>query len=305
MKKLLLFSLFLACNFSSVFSQNYIPLPTANACWIDYNNAQYGATNTNVCDLVRIEIVADTIINNTTYQILKRTTESRNGIFNFPCSTFVSLYTDTLFMRNDSVNKKVFIRTPYLNADSLLYDFNISVGDTIKESFQYQNHSGSFVLVVAKDSILVSTKYHKRFKLIHQLSLDSIFLIEGIGSSRGLLNTYDLFPSSTYELQCFNENGLSVFPTFASNCNVLTSIEINSQEKSTISITPNPAKDILNIESPHPIESVQVINLQGQIIKEFDYPATSFDISELDQGLYVLSVHLINGHVLNQKVIKH
>jgi hypothetical protein len=106
-------------------------------------------------------------------------------------------------------------------------------------------------------------------------------------------------------LYCHKQNSQIAYYNRYGNCNFLTSTETNSQEKSIISITPNPAKDILNIESPHPIEFLQVLSLQGQIIREFNHHATSYDISELDRGLYVLSVHFVNGNVLNQKVIKH
>jgi len=66
-------------------------------------------------------------------------------------------------------------------------------------------------------------------------------------------------------------------------------------------IYPNPAQEVLKIESQHHIESVKIYSLLGKLIKnEFN---NSIDISELKMGLYFVQV-TIDGKTVTKKFIK-
>jgi len=68
-----------------------------------------------------------------------------------------------------------------------------------------------------------------------------------------------------------------------------------------ISIYPNPAQDILNIESQQPIETVKIYNLQGQLIKEDS--SSRIVVSSLSTGMYFVQV-TIDGQSSTKQFIK-
>ena len=65
-----------------------------------------------------------------------------------------------------------------------------------------------------------------------------------------------------------------------------------------IKIYPNPATDIINIESNYNINSIEIVDNMGRLIMKKD-SCNKLNISELESGTY--SVYLYNG---NQKIIK-
>jgi hypothetical protein len=72
-------------------------------------------------------------------------------------------------------------------------------------------------------------------------------------------------------------------------------------QRNNIAVFPNPVQDILNIESPQQIESVEIYNLQGQLIKEDS--SRSIDVSYLNAGLYFVQV-TADGMTETKKFIK-
>jgi Leucine-rich repeat (LRR) protein len=69
----------------------------------------------------------------------------------------------------------------------------------------------------------------------------------------------------------------------------------------TFTMFPNPAQNVLNIESKKMIENVKIYSLQGQLIKEGNN--TTVDVSDLSYGLYFVQVS-IEGITLTKKFIK-
>jgi hypothetical protein len=70
-------------------------------------------------------------------------------------------------------------------------------------------------------------------------------------------------------------------------------------------IYPNPAMNILNIESEISIEKVSVYNILGQEVIS-KYPNTelvTLDVSSLQSGVYILKTS-INGNVSSTRFIK-
>jgi photosystem II stability/assembly factor-like uncharacterized protein len=62
------------------------------------------------------------------------------------------------------------------------------------------------------------------------------------------------------------------------------------QQLPQIHIFPNPAKDILHIESPEPIESIEVFDINGKIVMNSTFQP-QVDISMLKPGQYYIRVH--------------
>lgn len=79
---------------------------------------------------------------------------------------------------------------------------------------------------------------------------------------------------------------------------------IDENEDSRISVFPNPAGDLLNIELPV-ISDIKLMSLNGDVVlKEQSVLVKSFDISHLIPGIYVLQI-TNNGNHLYHKVVKN
>lgn len=306
MKKfLLIFSLLYG---SIAVSQTYQPMPFNNPHWVDYYQYQNNRTSVNECRRVRVESIGDSTINTLLYKVLKRTTENKTGQFGFQCTMTTGLTTDTLLLRNDSLNKKVFIRPYYLNRDTILYDFNLSVGDTLKESFNYNKAGGSVVIVTSTDSIQAfnTSKYHRLLTLQNQQTSRSFVLIEGIGSNEGFLNNLNLTNFDAADLECHKVNGQMVLPAFTFNCSLLsTGIQELGTKEETVNIFPNPVEgDVLNITSNRTINKIQIVDAAGKLILTLNETLQKIDIINLPKGIYFLNLEFQNKETVVKKLIR-
>ncbi len=70
------------------------------------------------------------------------------------------------------------------------------------------------------------------------------------------------------------------------------------------SIYPNPTKEYLSIveKSDIKIKNIEIHNILGQCVIETDN--TTIDLSNLNNGLYLLKIHAQNGIIATQKIIK-
>ena len=71
-----------------------------------------------------------------------------------------------------------------------------------------------------------------------------------------------------------------------------------------LKIYPNPTTGILNLQSEMGLESYQLYDLQGRIVKQGKLIDTQIDLSGIDNGLYFLRVRDQAGNVENLKVVK-
>jgi hypothetical protein len=67
---------------------------------------------------------------------------------------------------------------------------------------------------------------------------------------------------------------------------------------------PNPASDLLNIQSEHIIKRVVILDVNARIVRSLTVENTqlAMDVSVLQEGLYLLSVETAKG-VYTQKLL--
>lgn len=96
-------------------------------------------------------------------------------------------------------------------------------------------------------------------------------------------------------------NSSDVFMMKIDNISVTAGVGINEVENN-ISIYPNPANNILNINANSNINKVEVFNMLGQNVMTVSVNDnnTSINTSNLSKGMYMLKLHTDNG-VVNQK----
>ena len=265
--------------FSSLLTaQNYQPFPTDSAKWIvewwgpspEYPPFGYMGN-------IQYSIEGDTLINS----------KMCRKIFSLSWNSALTYY-GALF--DDTTNKKVYIFNSTI--DSLLYDFTLGIGDTIKNTY---NESGLFVITICTiDSILIHNIYHKRFNLCGGIANPSI--IEGIGCTFGLFEPLDPFEYIS-RLVCFSENNIFELPSDG-NC-IVTGID-KDQKKENLKIWPNPVKintmlnfNFENNDIPE-IEFYNSLGIQKKIAKN---NRVFISDKEFNPGLYIVKIKYDQKHL--------
>lgn len=199
--------------------------------------------------------------------------------------------------RNDVANKKVF----YIEKDStnevLLYDFNLSLDDTLPESYVYHPSENTIISVDQIDSILVNNTYLKRYHL-DNAGFGEEYLIEGIGSTLGLLSQITPFFEQDYSLLCFINEAEELYYEDEDwgNCDLITGIDDTRSTTKMIVLYPNPASAQITIEFPQTYTtkntSLTIFNINGQALlsRQITESQTVVDVSGLSQGVYFVRV---------------
>ena len=231
---------FILMSFSLLLSgQHYNPFPDSNAIW-RVDRRPYGVSIGEYY-LYQYTIKGDTVIGGNDYKIINRSGKKANGTLYFNVNIG--------FIRDDTVAKKVYFRFNNGISDTLLFDFSLNIGDTLRNMLNVPNSYGYTLFVDSIDSILLANKYYKRFILgaIDPFGNPSVleppYLIEGIGSSFGLIEPIDeLYMDATgYTLWCFSLDDTTLFPSFTPDpCEMIVGIEEPENNSPAMTIAPNP-----------------------------------------------------------------
>lgn len=291
-----------------LFAQNYKPIPEANTVWIQASflysvNGHEHSTITNP-----ITFGQDTTINNHTYHTLigHEITEWIDGLGN-PQNYATGTYTTegyTFYFRQDIPNKKVY--TFKNNQDTLLYDFNLSVGQIYPATAN--NSLYPQLKVMHQDSVLLPDGlFHKKWQLGTN-SLDSgyISIIEGVGATSGF--SLDIYPQfeqasallcmrtfSDFLYENWSFTGI-IPPKYSEYCDSNLGFEKIGQDKHSFEVYPNPVTEELNLSSSlkNSLNArVKLYTIDGLEIRK-DQKVTlpaKIDVSLLQKGIYLIVVN--------------
>ena len=204
---------------ATAIAQSYVPLiSTADSSdiWVDVHSC----TDFDCWWAYRNIYTVDGTITAGGYEYVKfnRSTEYEQGTdLGLWCTESFSTYDAIVGIREE--NKRVFVNpnpTSEQSEEYLAYDFNLTVGDTVPDPYYYQSPGGlsDFDLIIHTiDSVFISGTWRKRYQIN---SFPDI--IEGVGSSSGLLNplNYAWSGACDISLYCYMEQGVADY--FASNC---------------------------------------------------------------------------------------
>src|ERR1700739_886515 len=234
---LIFFIVFISLTTRAQFSV-YHPFPDSNAYWKESSSSS--AIPGSFCASYGYTLSGDTLINGKVHHKLYHV----GGYYSSGTICWSTLSHSRSFygaIREDSM-KRVYLCciTGSTTKDSLLYDFNLKVGDTLKQF----NSQVVISYVHSIDSIMVDGAYRKQFVISsnaaqpHQI-IDSI--IEGIGSLQGLVEP--IAPVFEYAcwLNCFRQNGNIVLylnpGAFDDSCQVYGPLGVNEIENPVRSFT--------------------------------------------------------------------
>lgn len=283
MRRLLLIPALFSIISATGQTSTYHPLPDSGAVW-NFSVAGFCFWGF-ATDFYSIRIDGDTLINGTVYHKLSTPFVVHNS-----CAYVNPGYKGAF--RNDTMNRKVYYVAPNSSVDSLLYDFNLQPGDTVRGLL---GCCLSPSLVQSIDSVQVGTSYRKRWVL----DCYSVSIIEGVGSTYGLVNpvpgcfAVDL---PDYSLDCFSDSSGNLYPSAVSACQLidyLTDLQANTPR---FDIFPNPALNEVHFKTSHTGPAVVEVRqpdgkrLISQLI-DFSQPdELKLSVDGLSAGCYTISI---------------
>ncbi len=180
----------------------------------------------------------------------------------------------------------------------LMYDFDLSVGDTF-EVITYGD-----IIVTSIDSILIDSIYCKTIHFdenqIPWYQPLEYYWIEGIGSSTGFYPVFDYFEDQL-NFHCFWDSHLTYF-TNGYGCFDSADIE-EAPDLNQYTIYPNPTSKIITIKTDKPNPCFgKITNLQGQTVLNFELSQTetTLNIADLEQGIYFINLMNHSFHMIKE-----
>jgi len=280
-------------------SSVYHEFPDSNATWNFHHINFWCFPGGSIDDLYSITFSGDTTINSNIYHKLNTPFIQHNG--SGICSSMPIGYRGAL--REDVLNKQVYYVAPLSTVEELLYDFNLTVGDTITGALSA--FSGILDTVISIDTILIGNDYRKIWYIS---SYYSIYIIEGIGSTYGLISQTpgNIVDADALVLDCHSVDMIPLYPSNTTPCNTITSIKYNKRNNDDISIMPNPSKGAFIVELPsnHNWVTLNIADNQGKIVRQENVSTKSKISFSLDtSGLYLLRLVDNNGLTTTKKLI--
>jgi hypothetical protein len=252
---------------AKAFPQEYIPMDFEKGIWFEESFQKEGDQ-----EWIHWYCKGDTLVNDQRFYKLFRNIVTYSWIGEL--DTIIGQYFGLI---RNSENRQVILKSFY--SDSVLYDFNLSVGDTIHGIYD------DFI-VNAIDSVEICGKYHKRFVDYYGVSPFQLTLIEGIGFSNGFLGRFEPFlqGESTRWMYCYTEKNNPNCPECESPLGIRPAY-------SNIKVYPNPARDHIIIQSEIPLTGYTIFNLTGQAViqKSLDNQLQAKEsVAELPSGLFLI-----------------
>jgi len=204
---------------------------------------------------------------------------------------------------------QVFLYNFSTETEELLYDFNLSVGDTFSTIVNTPDYFGCPIeLVVSSiDTVSLENNEHRQ-----RIMFGGEQWISGIGSLNGLIYVgidqciFDMY----YELSCYHENNELIYQSpNIDGCFVVTvGLEENSAQIKH-SVYPNPFSQSTKLKFDYSSSQnyrLQIINSMGQIIqmiKKIDFGEIIIKRNQLNTGIYFYRLINENKEIASGKFI--
>jgi hypothetical protein len=234
-------------------------------------------------------------------------------IFNWPMSLPIwNTPFDTYYLREDSLQKKVYKKDVSTGAQYLVFDFNKLEGDTF--------HIGSAVYQVL-DTTTVSTIDGNRIQYKYQAVsggnintiIESIGIVKEFASFIGASGDYYkvLLCNKQNNIIKYNLDSVKLYGTtyYYPSCNVLidtTTAIIENINQVPISLSPNPVTETFTLSGIIGSSSINVFDNQGREILTIKATQESLqlDCSRFAQGIYFIKITTSDG-IQSLKFIKN
>ncbi len=287
-----LFSL-LANN--SALGQNYSPMPETNVFWgIEHYDSTLPCQYT---EKYYYHLNGDTLIQGKNYKKLFYKIEALS------CQNVNYPYGFIGGIRQDTINRKVFCSLVSLgHQDTLLYDFNLQIGDTLQRSLVNQLPDPQIIDRIDSLQLLDGT-YRRTFHFSPGISgNDSI--IEGIGSRFGLLEPFDIGIGEFDVLKCFRSDS-DLLISSGSICSITTDVIDISQEINA-ELYPNPATRSTILKTNANFVSRSLADVNGKVkyfLTNLHTDNYELFLNNFSPGVYFVKIQFKNRHAIKKLVL--
>ena len=247
----------------------------------------------------------DTIIQNVDYNKIfcNGRTRNNNGSWTYFDEGYIGA------TRYENETKKVYFRPVESSEEYLLYDFDLNIGDTLPTSYVYDPEFAGIITIDFIDTVIIAGDSIKRFHM-DEAGFGGEYIINGIGSSLGLLEEISPYFEHSYTLLCFENLETSITYPESGNCTLITDINDSYFEKSiNVTLFPNPTKGrlSLNINEISNIKyEIQIIDLLGKVLYKLNSNenTSELNLEHFQSGMYILLVTNENRIISRKKIIK-
>lgn len=277
----------------------YHPFPQVNSFW-DMSQSFYCWTGVPgyVTQSYSIFVSNDTTIGSETYHKLFIPYLKSDSTGCTSASVTQGIYKGCI--REDSTAKKVYYVKPLLSTEKLLYDFNLQVGDTIWGELEAPGLVKDTVISIDSVQVGASGNWVKRWFIN---SCYNIYIIEGVGSTYGLIETSPGCGPDNMERDIMCMVGFFIYPNIT-DCEMITSVSSITVEDN-LHIFPNPSDGSFQIDfKNNSFQEIIISNLLGDIVlKENIHTTNNFSVKNLDNGIYILTLVDKDNKKVNKKII--
>lgn len=215
--------------------------------------------------------------------------------YSYPANVTYGPSTFCFAYRNDIPNKKVYL---YINLsgqykDTLWYDFNLNIGDTLNKTFSINSFGDSRTIVTSIDSVLICGEYHKKFQFNCQ-GYPSLDLIEGVGFVDNFIGTSPMCPFEPVYL--YNTEFTCLL------------LSVKEETSASIHLFPNPLSEETTLKSDKFMKNatLTLYNMLGQEtkkIKNISGQTITFHRDNLSRGTYFIRLTQDNQTITTEKII--
>lgn len=188
------------------------------------------------------------------------------------------------------------------------YEYNVTID--VEETFHYYDHPMKLFVVLTESNIAYSWQTLNELNFVcramfpDQNGLDLDFSTETIDQ-----HSVDVIVDASYDiLNCqlvmFVQDLTTAEIMQASKIKMSDYVTTPVNNQNSISVYPNPANDMINLNSAETINSVVISNIAGQTVFSSNPAASAYTIQvgNLASGIYMISVET-NGKSLKKKIV--
>lgn len=200
-------------------------------------------------------------------------------------------------------SKRIYFIPDTSLTEYLLYDFNLSVGDTVANPFGGAVCSNDTVILEGMDSVLVSDGYHRQY---NWLPPSGVNWIEGIGSYNYLLAPNNILcVSGNLQLVCMISDGTFIYPATWSGCSV--SVPEMGNQTMEILVFPNPSAGSFTVDfNGLDVEEVVISDPLGKVVlRQRTNGRANFQVDDLSSGMYLLSAVDASGSRVYKRIVNY
>jgi len=281
-----------------------VPFADSNAVWtINYRWMPPSPFGYNA--YAENTIIGDTMINDLLY---KKIDHTGYDVFCTDIVTYGSTYMGAL--REDTALKKVFFIPEGEQNDTLLYDYTLGVGDTLPPGYNVII-LGNELFVSSIDSVETNGVWRQRWNLEAQYMGQFASIIEGVGSTCGLLEDIFMFEADAF-LRCYYQDDTIVYNNVG-NCVMVTDtcyyVGVPEIIETSVNYYPNPVSDKLVIQfsdNSRANRSLDIYAVSGICIMSVKVMESQqeIDLEKLDAGIYFMILREGNSVINRHRIVK-